>query len=148
ERLRSALKRPHPTLVLIGRRELRSNNSWMHNLPALMKGDEQCTLLIHPDDATRLGLSEGAFANICSETSTVKAPVHVTDTIMPGVVSLPHGWGHNLPGTRLGTAAAHAGVSINRLISDVQIEPLSGNAVLSAVAVSISPLQETVEAEP
>jgi anaerobic selenocysteine-containing dehydrogenase len=139
ERLRACLQRPRPPLVLIGRRELRSNNSWMHNLHVLVKGDEQCTLLVHPDDAMRLGLADGASACIASEASSVAASVRVTEAIMPGVVSLPHGWGHGLPGARLRIAAEHAGVSINRLIPTAQIEPLSGNAILSATAVEVRP---------
>src|SRR2546430_488147 len=83
------------------RRELRSNNSWMHNLPALMKGDDQCTLLLHPDDAARLGLVEGGEARVTSAAGSVVAPVHVTESVMQGVVSLPHGWGHSLDGARL-----------------------------------------------
>jgi anaerobic selenocysteine-containing dehydrogenase len=125
--------------VLIGRRELRSNNSWMHNLPALVKGDDQCTLLVHPDDAARLGLADGGRANVTSATATIAATVEVTDAVMPGVVSLPHGWGHALPGTRLAVAAAHAGVSVNRLTGDAEIEPLSGDAILNAVPVTVAP---------
>lgn len=139
-RLREACDRKHPSMVLIGRRELRSNNSWMHNVPALMKGDEQCTLLVHPDDAAHLGLAEGGQAQITSASGSIVAPVHVTEAIMPGVVSLPHGWGHDLPGARLGVASAHAGVNVNRLTGDAHIEPLSGNAILSAVPVRVEPV--------
>ena len=79
-------------LVLVGRRQLRSNNSWMHNLPALVKGKESCTLHIHPDDAARLGLADGGRALVRSAAGAVEAPVETTDAIMPGVVSIPHGW--------------------------------------------------------
>ncbi len=136
-RLRAAMGRAQAPLVLVGRRELRSNNSWMHNLPALVKGDDPCTLLVHPDDAARLGLSGGTRAQVTSEAGSVTAPVELTEDIMPGVVSLPHGWGHGQPGTRMRVAAEHAGVSVNRLTPDAQIEPLSGDAILSAVPVTI-----------
>jgi anaerobic selenocysteine-containing dehydrogenase len=147
-RLRAAmerlLERHHARVehgfVLIGRRELRSNNSWMHNLPVLVKGPDDCALEIHPDDATRLGLADGARARIVSETGSVEAPVRVTDAILPGVVCLPHGWGHDLPGVRLGVAAAHAGANVNRLISNRVVDPLSGNAVLNAVPVTVEPV--------
>jgi anaerobic selenocysteine-containing dehydrogenase len=139
-RLRAGLgERPAP-LVLIGRRELRSNNSWMHNLEPLVKGDDQCTLLIHPDDAARHGLADGALAEVTSAAARARVPVRVTDTMMPGVVSLPHGWGHSEPGTRMRVAAAHAGVNMNRLITDQEIDPLSGNAVLNAVPVELAPV--------
>jgi anaerobic selenocysteine-containing dehydrogenase len=139
-RLRAAMVRlraPAATLLLIGRRELRSNNSWMHNLAPLVKGDELCTLQMHPSDAARLGLADGAPARITSEVGSVTAPVRISEAIMPGVVSLPHGWGHGLPGSRMRVAAEHAGVSINRLIPDAGVEPLSGTAILNAVPVTV-----------
>src|SRR5690348_2675399 len=141
-RLRAALERPRPALVLIGRRDLRSNNSWMHNLPALVKGDDPCTLWLHPDDATRLGLADGAMARVTSPAASADVPVHVTDAILPGVVSLPHGWGHGRAGARLRVAAEHAGVSLNRLTSDVEVEPLSGNAILNAVQVTVEAMDK------
>ena len=99
DRLRAALARErNGGMVLIGRRQLRSNNSWMHNLPALVKGKESCTLHIHPDDAERLGLADGGSALVRSAAGAVEAPVEVTDGIMPGVVSIPHGWGHDADG--------------------------------------------------
>lgn len=137
-RLRAALDRARPPMVLIGRRQLRSNNSWMHNLRVLVKGPEACTLLVHPDDAARLGLADGAPARISTAAGCVEAPVRVTDSIMPGVVSLPHGWGHSQPGTRMGIAAEHPGVNLNRLIPVVEVEPLSGNAILNAVPAEIA----------
>ncbi len=138
-RLRASLTAPRPELLLIGRRELRSNNSWMHNLPALMKGDERCTLLMHPDDAARLGLADGAPARVTSAASCVTTSVEVTDTMMSGVVCLPHGWGHGQAGARLRVAAEHAGVNLNKLTGDTWIEPLSGNALLSGTAVRVEP---------
>jgi anaerobic selenocysteine-containing dehydrogenase len=138
-RLLAALERTPPEMVLIGRRELRSNNSWMHNLPALMKGPDGCTLLMHPSDAARLGLADGAPARITSAAGSVQAPVQVTAAIMPGVVSLPHGWGHGQPGTRQSVAHDHAGANANCLVPDDAIEPLSGNAIQNAVPVTVMP---------
>src|SRR5215204_809215 len=140
DRLRAALARErNGHLVLIGRRQLRSNNSWMHNLPALVKGKDRCTLHIHPDDAERLGLGDGAVALVRSAAGSVEAPVEVTDAIMPGVVSIPHGWGHGADGARMGVASAHAGVNSNVLTDECQVEPLSGNAVLNGIPVDVAP---------
>jgi len=99
------------TLVLIGRRQLRSNNSWMHNVNVLAKGHYRCTLLVHPDDAARLGLEHGADAEIRSRVGAVVAPVEITDAMSPGVVSLPHGWGHDRPGAPFGVAGQRPGVT-------------------------------------
>jgi anaerobic selenocysteine-containing dehydrogenase len=143
DRLRRGMSRSVPAMVLIGRRELRSNNSWMHNVPALMKGDDPCTLLLHPDDATRLGLADGDRARISSSASSVEAPVQITRDIMSGVVSLPHGWGHDQPGTRMSVANARHGVNINRLMSNLAIDPLSGNAALNAIPVKITLTQRS-----
>jgi anaerobic selenocysteine-containing dehydrogenase len=125
-------------LVLIGRRQLRSNNSWMHNLPALVKGKDRCTLHIHPDDARRLGLADGGRALVRSRAGQVEAPVELTDGIMPGVVSIPHGWGHDEDGVRLGVASAHAGVNSNVLADESLVDPLSGNAVLNGIPVDVA----------
>jgi anaerobic selenocysteine-containing dehydrogenase len=138
-RLRAALGRPLPGMVLIGRRHLRSNNSWMHNVPALVKGRDRCTLQVHPADADRLTLADGHPAAVTSRTGTLQARVEVTDRVMPGVVSLPHGWGHDLPGVRLATAAAHPGVNSNILTDELVIDPLSGNSVLNGIPVEIKP---------
>ena len=124
-RLREALERPRPEMILIGRRELRSNNSWMANLEPLVKGDDPCALLVSEADAARLGLADGGQARVTSAVASLVAPVRVTDEMAPGVVSLPHGWGHDQPGARLRVAREHAGVNLNRLIPDAGIEPLS-----------------------
>jgi anaerobic selenocysteine-containing dehydrogenase len=124
-------------MVLIGRRQLRSNNSWMHNLPALVKGKDRCTLHIHPDDAARLGLAEDGSARVASSVGELVAPVEITEDIMPGVVSIPHGWGHDAPGIRLGVAAEHAGVNSN-LLSPVEVDAPSGNAVLNGIPVEVT----------
>ena len=106
-------------LLLIGRRDLRSNNSWMHNSLRLVKGPERCTLLMHPDDARARGLAPGQSVQVRSRVGSVPVPAsHLTDAVMPGVVSLPHGWGHGRPGVQLRVASAHAGVSINDLTDD------------------------------
>lgn len=137
ERLQNAMERANGHMMLIGRRDLRSNNSWMHNLHVLVKGKNRCTLHIHPDDATRLGLSEGELATVASRVGSLDIPVEITDTIMPGVVSIPHGWGHNQPGTQMQIAREHAGVNINILTDEESFDLLSGNAVLSGTAVKV-----------
>ncbi|MBK9345708.1 MAG: molybdopterin-dependent oxidoreductase [Burkholderiales bacterium] len=137
------LSAPAPDLVIIGRRDVRTNNSWMHNLPTLAKGPFRCTALVHPQDAQRLGLQDGALARIHAVTRagevprSVQAQVHVSDQMMPGVVSLPHGWGHDLPGAQLRVAAERAGANLNALLDDQLRDPLSGNAVLGGVAITM-----------
>jgi anaerobic selenocysteine-containing dehydrogenase len=126
----------HPFL-LIGRRHLRSNNSWMHNVEVLVKGKPRCTVMVHPDDAARLGLAEGDPAVVSSRVGSVTAPVELTDGILPGVVSLPHGWGHGQPGTRMRVAAEHAGVNSNILTDEAAVDPITGNAVLNGIPVSL-----------
>ncbi len=138
-RLRAALDAPSDGMVLIGRRDLRSNNSWMHNVEVLVKGKPRCTLHVHPDDAGRLGLADGADATVSSRTGRVAIPVEVTDAIRPGVVSIPHGWGHDLAGVELAVARRHAGVNSNLLADDELIDPISGNAVLNGIPVEVAP---------
>jgi len=124
-------------LVLVGRRDLRSNNSWMHNISVLVKGKVRCTLQVHPDDAVRLGLANGRLARVTSRVGSVEAPVEVTDAIRPGVVSLPHGWGHDQAGTRLGVASERAGVNSNVLSDHDAMDPLSGTSVLNGIPVTV-----------
>jgi anaerobic selenocysteine-containing dehydrogenase len=126
-------------LVLVGRRHLRSNNSWMHNVEVLVKGTPRCTLHVHPDDAADLGLVDGGAATITSRVGAVTAPVEVTDLIRPGVVSLPHGWGHDVAGARLRVAAEHAGVNSNILSDHLAMDPLSGTSVLNGIPVDVVP---------
>jgi anaerobic selenocysteine-containing dehydrogenase len=138
ERLRASLRLPVTDgLVLVGRRQLRSNNSWMHNLPVLVKGKPRCTLHVHPDDAQRQGLTDGEPARLRSRTGTLVAPVEVTDAVMPGVVSLPHGWGHDVAGTIQHVASEHAGTNSNTLADELLVDALSGNAVLNGIPVSV-----------
>ncbi|HEY4120205.1 MAG TPA: molybdopterin dinucleotide binding domain-containing protein, partial [Byssovorax sp.] len=115
-------------LVLIGRRELRSNNSWMHNSPLLVKGPRRCTLKMHPSDAAARGLASGDRARVASRAGSVDAAIDVSDEMMPGVVSLPHGYGHDRPGVRLSVASAHAGVSLNDLTDEQRVDELTANA--------------------
>jgi anaerobic selenocysteine-containing dehydrogenase len=136
-RLAAVLDRTPPPMVLVGRRTLRSNNSWMHNLAPLVTGKPRCTMHLHPDDARRLGLADGDLARVRSRAGTVDVPVEVTDAIMPGVISIPHGWGHGQPGARLDVAAGHAGVNSNLLADEDALDPLSGNAVLNGVPVTV-----------
>lgn len=135
-----------PELVLIGRRHPRSNNSWMHNVPALMKGRPRCTVLVSSADAARLGLVDGGRARVTSRVGAVELPVEVTDDIAPGVVSIPHGWGHDAPGTRLTVASGQSGVNVNRLTDDLRVDPLSGTAVLNGVPVRLEPLSRNPSA--
>lgn len=131
--------RPTPAeFVLIGRRELRSNNSWMHNLPLLVKGPSTCTMMINPDDAKRLGLKDGDLATVSTEQASLDIPVQITPTLMPGVVSIPHGWGHDEPSGQP-VASRHAGVNVNRLLNSQRLDPLSGTVVQNAVPVQIRP---------
>ena len=126
-------------LMLVGRRHLRSNNSWMHNVHALAKGRDRCTLLVHPTDAKRLGLVDGARARIQSRVGAIEAPVVVSEEMMPGVVSLPHGFGHDAEGAQMRVARQHAGVNSNLLTDEIQVDALSGNGVLNGIPVEVAP---------
>ena len=128
---------PETRLKLIGRRHVRSNNTWLHNSPRLVKGRDRCTLLIHPEDARSRNLGDGSMAEVSSRVGSVRLKVEVTDDMMPGTVSIPHGWGHGLPGVAMSTAVAHAGVSANDLTDETLLDPLSGNAALSGVPVDV-----------
>ncbi|MDX3259164.1 molybdopterin oxidoreductase family protein [Streptomyces sp. MI02-2A] len=139
-RLKRALGERADGLVLVGRRHLRSNNSWLHNVPALTGGSNRCTLHIHPSDAERLGLVDGARVRVKGAGGAVVAPVEFTEGIRPGVVSLPHGWGHDRPGTRMSHASLDPGVNVNQLLDGSLLDPLSGNAVLNGVPVELAPL--------
>ena len=125
-------------LVLVGRRQVRTANSWLGNIEVLVRGKDGCTLQIHPQDAARLGLADGSPATVTSSTGKVVAPVEITEDIRPGVVSMPYGWGHDLEGVRLSVAADNPGVNVNRLTPTDEIDPLSGNAVLNGIPVSIA----------
>jgi anaerobic selenocysteine-containing dehydrogenase len=125
-------------LRLIGRRDLRTNNSWMHNSRRMVKGPARCTLLIHPDDAAARALGPGELATVHSRVGEVSLPIEISTDMMPGVVSIPHGWGHHRPGIRLGVAQSHAGVSANDLTDETFLDALCGNAALNGVPVTVS----------
>ncbi|MFD0269011.1 molybdopterin-dependent oxidoreductase [Streptomyces sp. NPDC127106] len=139
-RLRAALTERPAALVLVGRRHLRSNNSWLHNVPALTGGSNRCTLQVNPLDAERLGLTEGGRALLTADGGSLEVPVEVTDTVRTGVVSLPHGWGHDRDGARLSVAAAAPGANVNQLLDGTLLDPLSGTAVLNGFPVDLTPL--------
>ena len=138
ERFTSSLDRSPDDMVLVGRRHVRSNNSWMHNVRVLTKGRNRCTLQVHPDDADRLGLRDGAPATVRSRVGQVSIDVEVTDGIRPGVVSIPHGFGQNLPGVRLRVAQEYRGVNTNVLTDELFYDEISGNIALNGVPVTIS----------
>ncbi len=129
---------PVDELLLVGRRHLRSNNSWMHNVEVLVKGRERCTLQISPYDASRTGVTDGSYAAVASVAGSVNVLVEVTDEIAPGTVSLPHGWGHRAHGAQMAVAARTNGVNSNELTDDIVIDPLSGNSRLNAIPVTIN----------
>jgi anaerobic selenocysteine-containing dehydrogenase len=138
-RLATALKRSrNGQLLLIGRRDVRSNNSWMHNVDVLVSGRERCTLQINPDDAARLGVESDGEVKVTSAAGTLIAHVEITDEIMGGVVSLPHGWGHQMQGASLSVASRRPGVNANRLTTG-EMDPVSGNAVLNGIPVEVVP---------
>jgi anaerobic selenocysteine-containing dehydrogenase len=132
-RLRARLQRSDDQLLLTSRRHLRSNNSWMHNVPALMRGKDRCTLLIHPDDAHRAGLRSGDIAELSTDEGSLTVPAEVSDEMMPGVVSLPHGWGHGVDHTRLQVANDHPGVNSNLLNPAHLIDVPSNTQVVNGV---------------
>jgi len=123
---------------LIGRRDLRTNNSWMHNSYRLVKGGNRCTLLINPADATDLNISNNQEVEVKSKTGKLRIQTEISEEVMRGVVSIPHGWGHDRKGIKLDIAAAHAGVSINDVTDDKFIDELTGNAAFSGVWVTVS----------
>jgi anaerobic selenocysteine-containing dehydrogenase len=127
----------HDGLMLIGRRDLRSNNSWMHNLPILAKGPNRCTLLIHPEDARAHNITDGAMVELCANAASIVAQACLSDEMMRGVLSLPHGWGHDQEGSDLKRARQNPGVNTNLLIPNGARDPLSGNSVLNGIKVTI-----------
>jgi hypothetical protein len=126
-------------MVLIGRRHLRSNNSWMHNVEPLAGGGNDCSAHVHPDDATRLGLVDGGSCTVTSRVGAITVPVVVTDAIRPGVVSVPHGWGHDVAGTRTEVAARRPGANSNVLTDDTLLDIPTGTGVLNGIPVEVAP---------
>jgi len=135
--VRSASGATQEGLLLIGRRELRSNNSWMHNCERLTRGPRRCVLTMHPDDATARALRDGQEVVLRSETGEITVPLSISDEVMRGVVSLPHGWGHDREGVRLGTAAASPGASMNDVVDDGVVDAISGVSVITGVPVEV-----------
>ena len=130
---------PERPFLLVGRRHLKSNNSWMHNVPVLLKSSKhRCTMQLHPDDAASLGLSDGDPAVVTSRVGQVTVPVEITDGIRPGVVSIPHGWGHGDPDVKLRVAQEHAGVNTNILTDELGVDPVSGNSILNGIPVRVA----------
>ena len=136
------LKNSSDTLLLIGRRDLRSNNSWMHNSIRLVKGLNRCTILMHPKDAAKRQLVNGSFVEVSSATGQIKLTVELSEDIMPGVVSIPHGWGHKLKGTKIRVAEQKPGVNVNELTSEQLVDAPTGNAVLNGIAVEVRAVQQ------
>jgi anaerobic selenocysteine-containing dehydrogenase len=130
---------PHSNghLLLIGRRQLRSNNSWMHNSERLLRGKPQCTILMHPKDAAHRHLTKGQSVSVRSNAGSVHVPLEITEDMMPGVVSIPHGWGHDRLGVQLGIAQQHAGESINDVTDDQAIDTLCGTAAFNGTWVTV-----------
>lgn len=124
-------------LLLIGRRHVRSNNSWLHNSQRLLKGPDRCTAMIHPDDAQVHDVSDGDMVQVASRVGAVKIPAEITDQVMAGVISIPHGFGHDREGVRLSVAAQKPGVSLNDLTDPAHYDPLTGNAVLNGTPVTL-----------
>ena len=134
-------------LQLIGRRHLRSNNSWLHNVPAMVKGADRCTALLHPDDARARGLSDGQRVEVRSSVGRVELAVEISDEIRAGVVSIPHGWGHDVPGTGWTTASSHPGVNVNELTDATLVDALSGNAAVNATYVRVTAVVDAAVAQ-
>jgi anaerobic selenocysteine-containing dehydrogenase len=137
-RLAERLDRAPDELVLVSRRHLRSNNSWLHNVGPLMKGKDRCTLLMHGDDATKRGVTTGDLVTVTSSGGQIEVPVEVTGEIMPGVVSMPHGWGHGKSGTRMAIANDSPGVNTNILSPPTFIDEPSGNGALNGIPVTVT----------
>ncbi|MGN6162426.1 MAG: molybdopterin-dependent oxidoreductase [Marmoricola sp.] len=139
-RLTRWLDSPPAEMVLIGRRHLSSNNSWMHNLTTLVRGENRCTAYLHPDDAARLAVEQGSDVLVRSRVGEIRLPAEITDSIRPGTVSVPHGWGHGQPGAQASVAAAHPGANSNVLTDPLDLDEPSGTAVLNGIPVTVEPV--------
>ena len=131
--------------MLIGRRHVRSNNSWLHNSYRLVKGKSRCTLMLHPQTAAQHGIEDGQDVKVTSRVGHVIVSAEVTDELMPGVVSIPHGFGHGRKGVKQKIAQAHAGVSVNDLTDDTLIDQLSGNAAVNGVPVRLEAMARVID---
>lgn len=138
---------PPEGLLLIGRRHLRSNNSWLHNSYRLVKGPNRCTAMLHPDDAAALGVHEGQEVDVATRVGSIRLPAEVTGDIMPGVVSVPHGFGHARDGVQLQVARDVApGVSVNDITDEQLYDPLTGMAIINGVPVTVRPVKAAARA--
>jgi anaerobic selenocysteine-containing dehydrogenase len=143
---RDAAHRNGYDLTLIGRRSVRSNNSWMHNSRRLMKGADRCTAVLHPDDASRRGLADGQQVRVVSAVGAIEVPLELSDEIRPGVVSVPHGFGHGRAGVGWRVAAAHPGASVNDITDPAIVDRLTGNAAVNDVPVRVEGLPAQIAA--
>ncbi|MEE2731313.1 MAG: molybdopterin-dependent oxidoreductase [Pseudomonadota bacterium] len=141
QRLDKKAKQAPDSFTLIGRRDVRSNNSWMHNSQRLVKGKNRCNALIHTDDAKRLGVQDGDVIIVSSRVGEIEIPAQLTDAIMPGVLCIPHGWGHSRPGSQLSVAGRNAGVSVNDITDDYSIDAVTGVAAFSGQQVTVSTIK-------
>ena len=145
ERVQDVMEQYDDTqILLIGRRHVRSNNSWLHNSHRLVKGKPRCTLMLHPETAEKHSIKDGQEVKVTSRVGHVTIIAEVTDELMPGVVSIPHGWGHGRKGVKQKIAQAHAGVSVNDLTDDTLIDQLSGNAAVNGVPVQLEAIEPEV----
>ena len=140
DRLRKNLSDKPAELVLVGRRHLRTNNSWLPNIPELVSGPPRCVLHVNEADAQTLKLNDDDTAQIESRVGSVTAPVKITDKIRQGVVSLPHGWGHDLKGVGMSIARKHGGINSNILTDETEFDPLSNTSVLNGIPVIVKPV--------
>ncbi len=139
DRLGDTMAAEMPEMILVGRRHVRSNNSWMHNVRVLTKGRNRCTLQIHPDDADRLGIADGGAAKVRSRVGELIIDCETTDVVRPGVVSIPHGFGQNGEGVQLRVASEYRGVNTNILTDEYLRDPITGNIALNGVPVEVAP---------
>jgi anaerobic selenocysteine-containing dehydrogenase len=139
-RLETRADAASPGLVLVSRRTLRSNNSWGHNSPRMVAGKDRCTLQVHPEDAARRGIANGQRVALKSRVGEIAVPAEVTDAMMRGVVSLPHGWGHDRAGVQLRVASSAPGASVNDVTDESFVDALSGASSLSGVPVEVATL--------
>ena len=139
DRLRASLDEQPADLLLIGRRHVRSCNSWMHNYQRLVKGKDRCTALLNPQDLEQRGISDGSPVRVSSRAGEITLAAEASEDMMPGVVSIPHGWGHDREGIQMEIARANAGVSCNDITDEQFVDELSGNAAVNGVPVSVAP---------
>ena len=132
------MEQSEDSLVLIGRRDLRSNNSWLHNSARLMKGKPRCTMLIHPNDADARNITEGSLVTVSTHVGRIDIPAQISDEMMPGVVSIPHGWGHRGKKLKMSIAQQHPGVNVNELMDERAVDCLTGTSVLNGVPVTVN----------